>query len=157
MDRDGDFDAVSSSPGGWTNNHDGELVWWENINNGSSWQRHPIDPEVNGASLYPADLDGDGDIDVLGVGSNYDFTSSPSIPTSSYISWWENRDGLGIQWEEHPIEIDTNFNRASSAWVADMDKDGDIDVLAGVPNYDYSDPWNPVPAGGYIAWWEILK
>jgi PKD repeat protein len=157
IDGDGDNDAVSSSPGDWPN-YDGELAWWENTaGDGSSWQRHPIDAEVNGASLYPADIDGDGDIDVLGVGSNYDFKLTPPEPTSSYIAWWENIDGLGTSWEEHTVETDTSYNRASAAWVADVDSDGDLDVLAAVPNYDYTIPSTPIPAGGYIAWWEILK
>lgn len=161
IDGDGDNDAVSSSPGtsGSLNPYDGELVWWENTSgDGSSWQRRIIDAEVNGASLYPADLDGDGDIDVLGVGSIYDFQTSPPEPLSSYIAWWENVGGEGVSWTEHPVETDTTYNRASAAFVADVDSDGDLDILAAVPDYDYSsDPWNPTPNGGYIAWWEILK
>jgi PKD repeat protein len=157
VDGDGDIDAISSSPGN-APSYDGELVWWENsAGDGSSWQRYPIDAEVNGASLYPADIDGDGDIDVLGVGSNYNFQQTPPVPTESYIAWWENSDGLGTSWVEHPIETDTSYNRASAALVADVDSDGDLDVLATVPNYDYSTPSDPQPAGGYIAWWEILK
>jgi hypothetical protein len=52
---------------------------------GQSWTEHTIDGEVDGAvSCYPIDIDGDGDMDVLGAGYNADD-----------ITWWEN-DGCRV-------------------------------------------------------------
>ena len=79
------------------------------------------------------------------------------MPSESYFIWYENVDGAGRDWAAHEMETDTSYNRASAAWVADVDSDGDMDLVAAAPNYDYSNPASPAPAGGQIAWWEIFK
>ena len=63
-----------------------------------------------------ADLDGDGDIDVLGAAS-----------VASHITWWENLTGAGTSWTKHTI--DGAFVAAISVHAADVDGDGDLDVL----------------------------
>ena len=79
-------------------------------------------------SVYAADLDNDGDIDVLSA-SSYD----------DKIAWYEN-DGLGNFSTEQIIN--TNADIAKSVYTADLDNDGDVDVLSASVNDDK------------IAWYE---
>lgn len=77
--------------------------------------------ETNGAhSVYAADLDGDGDLDIL---------------TASYIddkiAWYAN-DGTGNFGVQQIISTDADF--AESVYAADLDGDGDMDVLSASVN-----------------------
>lgn len=84
---------------------------------------------TEGWSVYAADVDGDGDMDVLGA--SY---------TDNDITWWEN-DGTPLDglWPEHII--DDNFLCAGSVYAADLDGDGDMDVLGGSANYEVLNWW----------------
>ena len=66
--------------------------------------------------VYAADVDGDGDTDVLGAATLADD-----------IAWWENTAGDGTAWTEHTVDGD--FDSARSVFAADVDGDGDLDVL----------------------------
>jgi len=87
--------------------------------------KHTIDGSFeNASSAYPVDMDGDGDMDVLGVGSE--------------IAWWENNGSEGFN--KH--YIDDLYGGFPHVYPADLDNDGDIDVLGS--------SWGM----GKIAWWE---
>jgi len=93
-----------------------------------TFTKHIIDGNFEGAMFVCAtDVDGDGDVDVLGAATYADD-----------IAWWEN-DG-----SEHFTKhtIDGNFDGASSVYATDVDGDGDIDVLSAAR---YADE---------VAWWE---
>ncbi|MAK35961.1 MAG: hypothetical protein CMC15_07275, partial [Flavobacteriaceae bacterium] len=64
--------------------------------------------------LHTADIDGDGDLDVIG-GTNEVF-------------WNENTDGLGTF--SNSLLIDGDFRQTRSVYAADIDGDGDLDVIA---------------------------
>jgi len=112
IDNDGDMDLVSCHWSGQSVN------WWENVDgSGTSWTRHYIDSSYNSAQYaYSEDIDGDGDMDVL----------ASSFFTDTF-TWWENTDGLGTTWIEHTI--DTNADGARMIRCADIDGDGDVDIL----------------------------
>ena len=81
-----------------------------------SFTEHAISTSADGAYfVYAADVDGDGDIDVL---------------SASYlddkIAWYEN-DG-SESFTEHAIS--TSADGAWSVYAADVDGDGDMDVLS---------------------------
>jgi hypothetical protein len=82
-------------------------------------------------SVFSEDVDGDGDMDVLGAAWMGD-----------EIAWWENMDGSGTAWIKHPIHDD--YGRAFSVHGADVDGDGTMDVL-GAGEFD-----------GLITWWENI-
>jgi hypothetical protein len=87
---------------------------------------HIISTNANGAeSVTTADLDGDGDLDVLSA-SAYD----------DKIAWYEN-DGNEVFTEQ---VISTNANGARSVTTADLDGDGDLDVLS-ASAYDNKIAW----------------
>ena len=89
---------------------------------------HTIATSVSGAwSVFAADLDGDGDADVLSA-----------APDDDKIAWYEN-DGTG-GFTAH--RITTSANGAWSVYAADMDNDGDTDVLSAAVH------------GNEIAWYE---
>ncbi len=126
IDGDGDMDILGAS---WW---DDEITWWENMDgSGTSWTDHIVAGSYPHAMLvFSADIDSDGDMDVLGAAS-----------TSSDFIWFENVGGSGTSWVEHIF--DTNFNGARSVYSEDIDDDGDMDILG---------------AGqGDIIWWENLN
>ena len=125
VDGDGDADILGAG------SHCDDITWWENTDGtGMVWEEHIVDGDYDGAiSVYSNDLDGDGDLDILGAGSHCDD-----------ITWWENTDGAGTVWIEHTVDGDFDFG--VSVFSADVDGDGDADVLG---------------AGWYcsdITWWE---
>jgi hypothetical protein len=93
---------------------------------------HDIDySETDGPfSVSLADLDGDGDVDLL-CASVHDDT----------IAWFENTDGLGRFGRQQVIS--TNVDGANEAKAADLDGDGDLDVLT-----------TSASDGGAFAWYE---
>ncbi|MCP3980573.1 MAG: hypothetical protein GY716_14820 [bacterium] len=94
-----------------------------------------MDPE-DPAAIAVADVDGDGDPDVLmeaGVGVSPEF-----------VSWYENADGLGQSWIEHVID-DTEA-RFDTVIAGDIDKDGDIDVVS----------WGRTGSLSSMYWYENL-
>ncbi len=113
LDGDGDQDVLSAS------DDDNKIAWYENINgHGEFGPQQVISPQALGAkSVYCADLDGDGDFDVL---------SASGI--DSKIAWYENTDGLGDFSEHHVITLDAD--NAESVYSRDLDNDGDNDVLS---------------------------
>jgi len=125
LDGDGDLDVVSSSGDGI------DITWYENTDgNGTFGAQQVITADPNGASaVYCSDIDGDGDMDVLSALSN-----------DNKIAWYENTDGNGTFGTQQVISI--NANGANSVYCADMDGDGDMDVL--------SASWND----DKIAWYE---
>jgi len=128
VDGDGDVDVLGAASLAWA------ISWWENLNGtGTNWVEHSISNNFNYAfSVHAYDLDGDGDTDVLGAAYNGDA-----------ITWWENTVGSGMIWNEHII--DGGFDGAMDVTVADMDGDGDVDVV-GAANDDAD-----------ISWWDVTS
>ena len=62
LDNDGDLDVLSED------DQTNSFFWYENSNGGTSWIRHMITTGFNGSTIYrvrAADLDGDGDNDII--------------------------------------------------------------------------------------------
>ena len=113
IDNDGDMDVVSASAG------DDTIAWFENNNgDGSSWTGAQIDNNAEAArSVFAADMDNDGDMDIV--------SASQSDNT---IAWYENNNGDGSSWSAENIA--TNASGAKNVFVADMDNDGDLDIVS---------------------------
>jgi len=136
IDGDGDMDVLGAAQNG------DDITWWENIDgSGSSWIEHTIDDEFDHAqSVYSEDIDGDGDIDVLGAAW-----------IDGHITWWENTDGSGTSWIEHIVDAD--FNWACAVYSEDIDADGDMDII-GAAAYDDDITWWENSDGSGTSWVE---
>lgn len=98
-----------------------QIAWVENID-GGTYDLHVIrDNWDNANSIHAADMDYDGDLDIIGTASfRY------NLNTHGEISWFEN-DGYQ-NFTEH--NIISNFGRPSDAIAIDIDQDNDMDVVA---------------------------
>ncbi len=136
MDGDGDMDILSAS------SQDDMIAWYQNQGGSpTAFVRRVITVDPNGGGVDPpgfadgarqtmaADLDGDGDLDVASVSVMND-----------RVAWYENIGGSPPTFT--PRVIADTVDGARAVEVADLDGDGDIDVIAG--------PWY----GDRIAWFE---
>ncbi len=124
IDNDGDLDVVGAA------RVDDEVTWWENVNgDGTSWTRHKVDYFNDAFSAIAVDVNGDGYMDLAGVASQAD-----------EVAWWANENGTGLVWTKHVIN--SNFDGANLVYAADLDSDGDIDVVSAAY------------FGDVISWWE---
>lgn len=117
FDNDGDFDvvAVSAEEESGSMPEISETAWFEQNSDGS-FTEHLLD-EDSGLphSVFPADVDGDGNTDILVASWG-----------GNRIVWWEN-DGDGNFTENI---LDSNFNSPHSISAADLDNDDDLDIIA---------------------------
>lgn len=125
LDGDDDMDVLAVSTAS------DEMLWFENLDGlGSFGAAKVITAIADGVlSVYAADIDGDGDLDVLSASLSDD-----------KIAWYENTDGLGGFGIEKIIT--TSIGEQNMVYAVDLDNDGDVDVLS-------SSPGNNV-----IAWYQ---
>ncbi|MBG43661.1 MAG: hypothetical protein CL530_06800 [Aequorivita sp.] len=111
-----------------------KVAWYENDGIGNFGSQIVISDEpIDVWSIYSADLDQDGDNDILATGGG---------AFDGEIVWFENLDGTGSFGSKNVISIEHQFPRSVIA--ADIDNDGDMDVIASSQNDDK------------IAWYENL-
>ncbi len=139
FNRDGKPDLLGTSRTG------NQIVWYSNSGKPATepWKKTLIDATtIAPAHGHPADIDGDGDLDVVmafgiaaGVGNQ--------SPDSHQVAWYENvgQPGLGTEWKKH--QIAANFPQGFEAVTGDLDGDGDQDVVA--------TGWSPQ---GRLVWFE---
>ncbi len=124
VDGDGDIDVLSASI------VDNKIAWYRNDGN-QNFTAHVITTTfVNlPKDVFAADIDADGDINVL----------SASV-VDNKIAWYKNDGGVNPSFTAHTIT--TAAVGAVSVMAADVDSDGDTDVLSASANDDK------------IAWYE---
>ena len=143
IDSDGDVDIVGL--GG------GSLVVIENTGSDpTQWTIHgnldsTRDAGVNGSDLF--DVDGDGDLDVVGARYNND------------LGWWENPGGQlhSSAWSFHPFESGVDDWFLHDLIRADLDRDGIAREFVAVLQYGYWDApfhiyWYTPSANPTDAW-----
>jgi len=114
LDNDGDLDVVGAVV------DTDEVNWFKNTGGDPIvWEKHIITDSFDKShDTAVSDIDGDGDLDVVGAGwSN----------TNSGIILWTNNGDDPITWTEHDVASD--FIQALTVRTADVDGDGDLDIL----------------------------
>ena len=119
LDGDGDPDVLSA----WGPVEDNwKIAWFENSDGAGSFGKQQVisTSASEPTSVSAVDLDDDGDLDVLATGY------------VSTVSWYENTDGQGAFGPQQVIttEAHPEVFAAWSVYAADLDGDGDLDVLS---------------------------
>ena len=137
LDGDGDVDVVST------------LNWYENDGTGQFGPKRVISTNTDGVNcVHAADLDGDGDLDMLAAAYRY-YTGGKSV---RYIAWYEN-DGSG---QFGPMRlVSSDVWAVQSIDVADLDDDGDADVLMAA-HYENKVAWFENDGTGHFGDQQVI-
>jgi hypothetical protein len=119
IDGDEDLDVVAAGPSHET------IKWYENLDGAGSFgpPREIGNGYLHPLSLEVADLDGDGDLDVLVASDWYDT-----------VAWYKNKDGAG-DFSNHKV-VNASVQGARCAVARDVDGDGDLDVITAAHDTD---------------------
>jgi hypothetical protein len=133
VDRDGDLDAASSPTV-----FESRVRWHENVA-GSTWTPHTVGTSLPLPShgLAAGDLEGDGDLDLMGA-----FHYTPDTG----LRWFANDDGIGGAWSRQTVSL----SPAHRVTLGDLDRDGDLDAAA-TGNGPEAVTWHE-NEGGAVAW-----
>ncbi len=142
IDNDGDTDVVSLVSQEWE-----EIYVFENDGQGN-FRSHLIwgssNEDYGSSGMRVIDMNRDGRMDILFTnGDAFDYLPPRPRPWHS-VQWLENKGDM--KFEHHPIG---KFEGASGAVAADVDGDGDLDVVA-VSCYNF---WEK-PDSQSIIWFE---
>lgn len=123
IDGDGDVDICASIRKLKPQDEDkGHVVcWWENPGDGSeNWPRHVLGSVINRADRFGlADINGDNRLDVV-IGEE-------TRKTDAHLMWFEQPDDPRSEnWKRHIVVKQFTMN---SMEIADMDRDGDTDII----------------------------
>ncbi|NQY92320.1 MAG: VCBS repeat-containing protein, partial [Deltaproteobacteria bacterium] len=120
LDRDDDLDILMPF-GGWTPTISSEVAWYENTGPKADgripWKRHIITEDFPaGHEATTADLDGDGDLDVIATGHR-----------PGRVAWFENPGNPTARWRKHLLK--DNWPNANQVIIADLNNDGRDDIV----------------------------
>ncbi len=101
----------------------GKLAWYEQgIDINEPWTEHIIATIVGPMSIDVADMDGDGDLDVIAGEHNL------TEPSTARLFIFENVDGIGTSWSQYDVYQGDEHH--DGAKVVDIDDDGDLDIIS---------------------------
>ena len=129
IDGDGDMDVLGAA------SDDNDIAWWKN--SGSGFSKNVIDGSfTNAKNVFAAYLNGDNYMDILAVSG-----------ALNDIVWYPAIDGQGSFQGRNTIIME--FEDATSVYAADIDNDGDMDVLGSAFVDDDITWWENNGSGGF--------
>ncbi|EGB05915.1 hypothetical protein AURANDRAFT_10368, partial [Aureococcus anophagefferens] len=113
IDSDADLDVLAAT------GYDFAVTWYENDGNMTfAVRKSYVATGLAGPwSVFPADIDGDADLDVL-VATGYDYA----------VTWYENDGDMNFS----PRVVDTELIQPREVVARDADGDGDVDLFVAV-------------------------
>jgi len=123
LDNDGDLDLVSAA------RDDGGVIWYRNMGGATPWFETHVIATIPGVYLaLPADVNGDGKIDIVTVSVGTVSSDRPSgQPGQGRVLWFQNNGAPLPAFE--PRVVAEGLNYPVSAQVGDFDSDGRLDIV----------------------------
>ncbi|MEM1178166.1 MAG: VCBS repeat-containing protein [Acidobacteriota bacterium] len=131
LDGDGDLDALAGGLG--------ELAIWLNGGDGTAWTKRSVDAGVTGPiHALAADVDGDGALDLAAADAG-----------AATVSWYRNAAGDGSSWSR--VDVTSTETGVGSVAAADVDLDGDLDLITASEALGRVSWWPNDPMSGFSA------